>query len=106
MVAELDNCMLGYAILNMVNSEVDAAFIDPNHAGQGIGKKMLYALQDMACVHKLERMHLLASLNAVEFYKSAGFSPIRNERLAHHSGVMLDCVYMEKELSGCTAGKM
>lgn len=97
-LAEREGALLGYAMLNRGQAEVDAVFVDPACAGQGVGKMLLGALERMAAAHGLRRLGLFASLNAVAFYRAAGFVAVRDERYAHPSGIELDCVYMEKDL--------
>ncbi|NHZ42529.1 GNAT family N-acetyltransferase [Massilia sp. CCM 8693] len=99
-IAEEQGAMLGYAILDIATGEVDAVFVDPAAGGRGIGKTMLAALERMAMARGCKRLHLSASLNAVVFYRAAGFVALRNAVYAHPSGVALDCVEMEKFLTG------
>lgn len=90
--------MLGYAILDVGAGEVDAVFVDPLAGGRGVGKTMLAALERMALVHGHARVYLSASLNAVAFYRAAGFAALRNAVYPHPCGVALDCVEMEKTI--------
>ncbi|NHZ37001.1 GNAT family N-acetyltransferase [Massilia rubra] len=99
-IAHEQGAMLGYAILDVSTGEVDAVFVDPAAGGRGIGKALLAALERMAIERGCTRLHLSASLNAVAFYRAAGFVELGNAVYAHPSGVALDCVEMEKHLSG------
>ncbi len=99
-IAEEQGAMLGYAILDLATGEVDAVFVDPAAGKLGIGKTMLAALERMAIGRGCTRMYLSASLNAVAFYRAAGLVALRNAVYAHPSGVALDCVDMEKCLTG------
>ena len=47
----------------------------------------------------MARLHLSASLNAVPFYRAAGFVALREEAYAHPSGISLASVAMEKVLA-------
>lgn len=98
-LAESARGLLGYAILERGGGEVDAVFVDPDCAGLGVGKLLLRALEEMAGADGTGRLHLYASLNAVAFYRAAGFVALRAARYPHPSGVELDCVYMEKTLA-------
>ncbi|NHZ83861.1 GNAT family N-acetyltransferase [Massilia sp. CCM 8695] len=99
-IAQEPGAMLGYAILDLPTSEVDAVFVDPQAGGRGIGKMMLAALERMALERGCKRLHLSASLNAVPFYEAAGFFVLRTAVYAHPCGIALDCVEMEKSSFG------
>ena len=86
------------AMLDVDKHEVDAVFVDPARAGLGIGKRLLAALEDLARGRGIARLHQSASLNAVPFYASAGFTALREEAYAHPSGISLASVAMEKAL--------
>lgn len=97
-VAMLDDALVGYAMLDLHKHEVDAVFVDPARAGLGIGKRLLAALELLARERGIVRLHLSASLNAVPFYRAAGFIALRDAEYAHPSGISLDSVVMEKVL--------
>ncbi|XLZ70847.1 GNAT family N-acetyltransferase [Massilia sp. SR12] len=84
--------LAGYAILDQANNEVDAVFVNPLHGGQGVGKALLHALEQMAA--QPAKLHLYASLNAVPFYRAAGYDAGQSMQYPHPSGVLLDCVHM------------
>lgn len=86
--------LAGYAILDQSKHEVDAVFVDPQFSGQGIGKALLHALEQMAA--QPEKLHLYASLNAVPFYRAAGYRSEQSMQYPHPSGILLDCVHMVK----------
>ncbi|NHZ64737.1 GNAT family N-acetyltransferase [Massilia genomosp. 1] len=97
-IAEEQGAMLGYAILDVGTGEVDAVFVDPAAGGRGIGTTMLAALERMALGRGFTRLTLSASLNALAFYRAAGFVALREALYAHPSGVALGCVEMGKTL--------
>ena len=72
-VAMHGESIAGYAMLDVDKHEVDAVFVDPARAGLGIGKGLLAALEQLARERGMARLHLSASLNAVPFYRAAGF---------------------------------
>ena len=98
-VAVRDGVIAGYAMLDLDKHEVDAVFVDPARAGLGIGKRLLAALEPLARGRGIVRLHLSASLNAVPFYRAAGFVALREEAYAHPSGISLASVAMEKVLA-------
>lgn len=98
-VALQDEAIAGYAMLDADKQEVDAVFVDPARAGLGIGKRLLAALEQLARQRGMARLRLSASLNAVPFYRAAGFVALREEAYVHPSGVNLASVAMEKALA-------
>ena len=78
-VAMQGEAIAGYAMLDVDKHEVDAVFVDPARAGLGIGKRLLAALEQLARGRGIARLHLSASLNAVPFYRAAGFISLREE---------------------------
>ena len=99
-VAMQGETIAGYAMLDVDKHEVDAVFVYPAHAGLGIGKRLLAALEQLASERGITRLRLSASLNAVPFYRAAGFVALREEAYAHPSGISLASVAMEKQLAG------
>lgn len=90
--ALIHGALAGYAILDLAQHEVDAVFVDPQHGGQGVGTALLRALEHMAT--QPEKLHLYASLNAVPFYRAAGYHAEQSMQYPHPSGILLDCVHM------------
>ena len=98
-VALQGDSIAGYAMLDADKQEVDAVFVDPARVGLGIGKRLLAALEQLARRRGIVRLHLFASLNAVPFYRAAGYVALREEAYAHPSGISLASVAMEKVLA-------
>ncbi|OHV97482.1 hypothetical protein AKG95_09760 [Janthinobacterium lividum] len=98
-VALQGESIAGYAMQDVDKHEVDAVFVDPARAGLAIGKGLLAALEQLARQRGIVRLHLSASLNAVPFYRAAGFIALREEAYAHPSGISLASVAMEKVLA-------
>ncbi|XYJ09677.1 GNAT family N-acetyltransferase [Telluria sp. B2] len=91
--------MLGYAVLDAASGEVDAVFVEPAAQGRGVGAMLLEALEQMALRAGRERLFLSASLNAVPFYRRAGFQAVREELYPHRSGIAIASVYMAKQIA-------
>lgn len=94
-----DNQLLGYAVLDAHSGEVDAVFVAPEQHQRGIGRLLLAALEADARLAGLRRLFLSASLNAVPFYRTMGFTAVREELYPHRSGLGIASVYMEKVLA-------
>ncbi len=98
LVAEDAGRVLGYAAVDLARGEVDALFVEPGEHGRGIGALLLTACEDLARAAGGTRLYLSASLNAVPFYRRAGFTSLGEELYAHHSGIGIPSVLMEKQL--------
>lgn len=98
-VAEEGGEVVGFAVLNPPESEVEAVYVSPRAARRGTGLSLMRALEERALAHGLTGLHLCASLNAVPFYERAGFA--RGELTAHRlpGGVEIACVRMTKGLT-------
>lgn len=86
--------LLGYGVIDLAGNEIDALFVDPGCGGRGIGMAVMQALQAMA--DPARPLVLSASLNAVPFYRRAGFVVVREENYPHPSGVALASVRMQR----------
>lgn len=96
LVAQEDGQLLGYGILDRQSGEVIAVFVEPAHAGQGVGKRLMDGLETIAAEEHFTRLYLYASLNAADFYRAMGFVAIRDEAYEHPSGIALRSLYMER----------
>ena len=103
-VAEEGGEVVGFAVLNPPESEVEAVYVSPRAARRGTGLSLLRVLEERALAHGLTGLHLCASLNAVPFYERAGFA--RGELTAHRlpGGVEIACVRMTKALATTSKG--
>ncbi len=97
-VAEENGAVIGFGILNQASGEVEAVYVMPEAVGRGIGKEILRKLEEKAQDLGLKSLHLDSSLNAVSFYRSAGFEPQEEAKHRLSSGVEIGCVLMKKEV--------
>jgi GNAT superfamily N-acetyltransferase len=99
-VAEADNGRIaGFAQLHPQEGAIEAVYVDPDFARQGVGRAMLYALEDDARALGLPGLLVEASLNSVPFYGALGFG---HECWSHHSlggGHRIACAVMTKRLA-------
>jgi len=93
-LALADGVLAGYGVIDRESNEVDALFVDLAYGGRGIGRRLLGELERRA--GGAGRLHLYASLNAVAFYRAAGYLPRREASYAHPCGISLACVFMER----------
>ena len=98
-VAEENGLIIGFGILNQSQSEIEAVYVSSEVARRGIGKAILQKLEERARDLNIESVKLDASLNAIAFYKNAGYEPQQETKHRLTSGVEIGCVLMTKKLS-------
>ncbi len=86
--------VLGFGVVDLAGAEIDGLFVDPALRGSGLGRRLLQALEQRLA--PCPRIHLAAALNAVAFYLAQGYAVLREGAYPHPSGIVLDCVFMEK----------
>lgn len=98
LVAEEGGVVLGFGALNVEAAEVEAVYVDPDHARRGIGARLLRALEAAARASGLTRLNLSASLNSVPFYERAGYEAREQATHRVRSGAEIACVRMARVL--------
>ena len=96
-VAEDNDVIVGFGQLNQENGKVEAVYVSPDYNRQGVGRKILNALEHAAQDSNLTTLHLWASLNALPFYKSQGYAAQWQTRYLLPFG-RVACIYMVKNL--------
>lgn len=77
-LAECDGKVVGHARFNPTTSELCSFFVDPDCARQGVGTRLVNKACGDAVSQGLEHFWLDASLTAVPFYESVGFTREKN----------------------------
>lgn len=95
MVAVRGAEVVGFAAATLARGLVRAVYVDPRHAGGGIGGRLLARIERAARVLGVRRLRLAATLNAAPFYLRAGY----RARGPGRTGLGLACVQMEKVLA-------
>jgi len=90
--------LLGFFILNIEGSELNALYIHPGAAGRGVGSRLLTFAEELARSRSVETLKLKATLNAAGFYQSRGFEPLRRALHTSPAGLELPCIEMSKAL--------
>lgn len=90
---------IAFGFLDRDDGEVAAVYVEPAAAGQGVGRRLLARLEADAIASGLACLRLASSLNAVRFYRAAGYGDERADRFRHPGGFELPCVRMRKTLS-------
>ncbi len=98
-VAEENGVVIGFGTLNQSQSEIEAVYVSSEVVRRGIGKAILQELEERARYLNIESLKLNASLNAIAFYKNAGYEPQKKTKHRLTSGVEIGCMLMTKELS-------
>ena len=73
-----------------------AVFVDPSHAGQGLGRKLVALAEDMAVTAGYAQLLVPAALNSVGFYRSLGYDPGEEAVLELEDGTPLPYLVMWK----------
>ena len=76
---------------------VRAVYVDPDHAGEGVGTALLRRLEIEARDEGLESLGLLASINARGFYEYHGYEPLGERTFDFGDGVEGPAVEMRQE---------
>jgi len=97
LLAETAGELAGYAVLNVAERRIDAVFVDPEYAGQGLGSSLVGQLETRARMLGLSELHVVSSLNARAFYESLGYEEVES-RTRTIEGVDLDFIAVQKEL--------
>jgi len=100
LVAELpDGSVAGFCIFGAPDGFVHAVYVAPDSAGGGIGRQLLLAAEREISAASVSEARLNASLNAVAFYRAAGYAVVRPAQQVLGDGAQMDCMEMLKELS-------
>lgn len=97
-VAEDESRIVGFAVLDPSEGEIKAVYVDPNYSRRGVGTLMLSKLEQIAAESGLHKLHLKSTLNAVGFYRHAGYEDDGLTCLSLRSGAELPCLGMTKVL--------
>lgn len=98
-VVEDDKSIVGFGQLNSETEEVEAVYVSPKSVRCGLGTRVLQTLENLATEKGLKSLHLSSSLNAVPFYKQAGYTSQHESKHRLPNGTELACVYMEKHFN-------
>jgi putative acetyltransferase len=98
-VAEEDDVIVGFGVLNQESAEVEAVYVSPRAGRRGIGLEILRKLEERARALELPVLRLKASLNAVPFYEKAGYVGHDRSTYRLSSGVEIACVPMVKVIA-------
>lgn len=98
LVAERDGAVAGFGDLALDEAEIVGVYVHPDHQRRGVGRALVERLESVARDRGHDALELVASLNAVGFYRVLGYERVRPERHETSDGVELDCVRMRARL--------
>ncbi|WP_286342574.1 GNAT family N-acetyltransferase [Ferrimonas sp. YFM] len=90
--------VMGFGIVLLGQSRLQALYIHPSASGQGIGRRLLNRLEQRASQVGLTRLSLNASLNAHPFYTRMGYLSHGASHQALTDEVVMAAMAMEKSL--------
>ncbi|MBN1271957.1 MAG: GNAT family N-acetyltransferase [Candidatus Aminicenantes bacterium] len=98
-VAAVDsNKVVGYCFFNVPDKELKALYLLPGYIKQGVGKMLLFQLEEIAKEKNITKLVLKSTINAVGFYQRFGYKKIKEDKFFINENISLDCIYMEKKL--------
>ncbi len=83
MVAGVGDAIVGFATIvthEGDDAELEGLFVEPSHWRKGIGTALLHAIEREAVAWDANRLHVLANLEAVQFYEANGFERLGEQR--------------------------
>jgi N-acetylglutamate synthase-like GNAT family acetyltransferase len=67
------------ATASLDQATVRSVFVAPTHQGSGAGRALMAAVESAAAINGVSRLRVPSSITAEGFYRSLGYSPIRDE---------------------------
>ena len=96
-IAENAGNVVGFSSLDSRHAELDFLYVDPSYARCGIGGILARRVESAAQEIKIDRLFIVASLNAVHIYERLGYEH-EYDMSKTIDGVKVDCVRMAKSL--------
>ncbi len=88
-----------YGAINLGRQLLEALFVEPEFAGQGLGHEMLEYLFQQAATAGMDTLLVESSLNAVGFYQQHGFIEYARGKFQLSDTLALDSVLMRCRLT-------
>jgi putative acetyltransferase len=80
----------------LATARIRKVFVDPDHAGTGLGRRLVEAAEADARAHGFRDFAVRANANAAAFYERLGYRAERAGAMATNSGVDLPVMFMGK----------
>jgi putative acetyltransferase len=98
LIAELDGEPVGLGALVVGSSELRACYVVPEASRKGVGTALVTEIERIAIEKGLERLELIASLNAEPFYAFLGYEAQGRTKHVLRTGHSMAAVKMAKML--------
>lgn len=99
-VAVLNEGIAGFSLLHPATADVRAIYVRPDCARQGVGRRLLEAVEASARMHALTRLKVQATVNAIPLYQVQGYTLDGFTSFMLKVGTALPCANMHKDLGG------
>ena len=97
-VAEKNNIICGFGILDVESTEICAVYIHPDHTNKGIARIILFKLESLAFEQDLNCLNTCSTINALGFYKHHGYMETEKSFHLLPDKTKLECIKMYKKL--------
>lgn len=81
-VAVLDAQVIGWANLN--GTEVDQLYVDPDHGGNGVARRLYETIEDLARAQDAPQLTAVASRRAMPVFRRFGFTELRQDERSYN----------------------
>lgn len=96
-VAEIGGSVVGFA--SLCRSTIGDLFVHPLHIKQGVGTRLLNAIEMEAVLQNIKKLRVSASLTACRFYQARGYCIIKPSFITNsQTGIRVPCIDLEKWL--------
>jgi putative acetyltransferase len=97
-VAEVEGEIVGFTSIDHHYRQIQAMFVAPNWARQGVGSQLIRHLEDLAKAYGTQRLRVMSSLAAIRFYTAQSYKRVGSTGFKAAHQVWIPCQYMEKLL--------
>ncbi|MEK7801030.1 MAG: GNAT family N-acetyltransferase [Pseudomonadota bacterium] len=98
-VAEVGGKIVGFGELVTTENLLGACYVHPEYGGNGVGKKIISKLEEIAREKGLVYLSMDSSLTAEKFYNAHGYKSLEYAEHFLRSGQKMACVKMRKDFS-------
>jgi putative acetyltransferase len=81
-VAVIDGHVIGWA--NVDGTEVDQLYVDPDHGGNGVARRLYETIEDLARAQNTPELTAVASLRAIPVFRRLGFTEARQDERSYN----------------------
>jgi GNAT superfamily N-acetyltransferase len=97
-VADAEGQIVGFSSLLKMQPQIGAVYVHPNWVQQGIGTRLLDAVEQAALQRGIQKLWVMSSLTAVPFYQTQNYQFKRKIGFWTRSRVWIPCKLLEKRL--------